>query len=689
MDRFNKLKIVNRDISWLSFNERVLQEATDKNVPLIERIRFMGIFSRNRDEFFRVRVATLQKMLKLGKQSREMIGEKPQELVKEIQKIALEQQQILEEIYQKKIAELKSENIFIINEKQLNHSQKQFVGGYFSEKVLPYLFPLMLNDENKFPYLRDKSSYLFIQLKNLRQKSKTKYAIIELPTHVMSRFVVMPQEGEKRFVILLDDVIRFGLNEIFYQFEYDEIHSYMIKITRDAEMEIEYDLSKSMMEKISKGIKGRKFGHVVRFTYDGQMPKDMFDYISKKMKLGKENNLVTGGRYHNFKDFTDFPDLGLKHLVNPRLPLIVHPTLTHHESLFKILNTKDVLLHFPYHSYGHILDFLRESSIDPEVVSIKMTLYRAAKFSSVINALINAVKNGKQVTVVVELQARFDEEANINIAQKLQEAGAKIVYGVPGLKVHSKILLITRKEGKNLKQYAHIGTGNFNEQTAKVYTDLSLLTADRRITGELSSIFDFYNDNLQVKRYKYLLVAPFYMRKRLIQLVNKEISNAKAGKVAYIMLKMNSLVDPEMISKLYEASNAGVKIKLVVRGICSIISGIKGMSENIESISIVDKFLEHGRLFIFANGGKEEYYISSADWMIRNFDYRSEVAVPIFDPEIRKQLKNIFEIQLADNTKARYLDAKQENKYVRNKKKKIRAQVETYKYLKSINQLKN
>jgi len=631
--RHKNLKILNRDISWLSFNARVLQEATDPTVPLIERIRFVGIFSRNRDEFFRVRVATLQKMLKLGKQSREMIGENPNEIVKEIQSIALEQQTILEQIYRKKIEELKQANIFLVNEKQLNTNQKKFVQNYFLEKVMPYLFPIMVNEDTKFPYLRDKSSYLFVRLKKAKSKL-AKYSIIELPTH----------------------------------------------------MEIEYDLSKSLVEKISKGLKGRKVGHIVRFTYDENMPKEMMDYICKKMKISKVNNLVAGGRYHNFKDFTDFPDLGKPELLYKKNEPIIHPAFTYERSLFKVVKEKDILLHFPYHSYSHILDFLREASIDEDVVSIQLTLYRAAKISSVLNSLLNAIKNGKLVTVVVELQARFDEEANINWATKLQEEGARVIYGVPGLKVHSKLFLITRKEGTKTTCYAHIGTGNFNEQTARIYSDFSLLTANPKITDEVRHLFDFYADNLHSYRYKNLLVAPFFMRKRIVQLINQETINAKAKKPAYIYLKMNSLVDSEMIQKLYEASNAGVKIKLIIRGICSLKPGKKGMSQNIEILSIVDKykFLEHGRLFIFANAGDEKVYISSADWMIRNFDYRSEAAVPILDEDIKNQLRKIFEIQFADNTKARIIENNQTNFYRKNTLKKSRAQIDTYTYLKTL-----
>jgi polyphosphate kinase len=681
-------KILNRDISWLSFNERVLQEATDPKVPLIERIRFMGIFSRNRDEFFRVRVATLQRMLKAGGKSVELIGEKPAQLVKDIQEIVTLQQHMLEDIFQAKLAELEKENIFMLNETQLDPDQGVFVRNHFLERVLPYLVPLMIDEESGFPYLRDKSSFLFLRISKKGKDKKTTYSIIELPTHVMSRFVVLPRKGDKHFIMMLDDVIRFGLDEIFYIFDYDRIDSHMIKITRDAEMDIEYDYSQHIVEKITKGLKGRKVGHIVRFTYDGDMPIEMLRFISKKMKLGRDNNMVTGGRYHNFKDLFDFPTLGKESLTYPPIVPLRHPAFDHERSLFKILKERDLLLYFPYQSYGHILDVLREASIDPQVQSIKLTLYRAASNSNVLNALVNAVRNGKQVTVVVEVQARFDEEANIQWSQKLQEVGARVIFGVQGLKVHSKLFLITRKEENKLVRYAHIGTGNFNEQTARVYGDISLLTGDLRITSEVSALFDFYNDNLKIHRFRHLLVAPFGMRRKLLDLIQKEIDSARQGRAAFIDAKMNSLVDQEIIQKLYEASNAGVRIRLVVRGICSLIPGRKGSSQNISVVSIIDRYLEHARVFVFGNQGDPKVFLSSADWMIRNFDHRSEVAVPIFNSDLKGQLREFLELQFRDNTKARLIDRDQTNPYRRVPGKSYRAQADAYVFLANVHKKK-
>lgn len=673
--------LVNRDISWLSFNERVLQEATDKNVPLVERMRFMGIFSNNRDEFFRVRVATLLRILRMGWKSRELIGETPQDLVNQVQQIVIEQQGMLEVIFNEKKAELKAHGVYMVDEKRLSKEHKIFVQSYFDQYVLPLLVPIMLDNKKEIPFLRDKSAYLFIRLRNTQQ-AKSQLALIELPTHELSRFVLLPPSGTKKYIMLLDDVIRLCLNQIFYIFDYDVSESYMIKVTRDAELEIEHDLSQSLVDKISKSLKGRKVADIVRFTYDSAIPTDMFNFIKRKMKLTDDNKVfAAGGRYHNFKDFSKFPDLGLPALKYKNNPPIFHKAFNHKNSLLKTLVEKDILLHFPYHSYNHIIDILREASIDPQVVSIKITLYRVAKNSNVLNALLNAIKNGKQVTVVIELQARFDEENNVYWSNKMREAGATIIFGVPNIKVHSKVFLITKKMGNKLTHFVHIGTGNFNEQTAKVYSDFSLLTADKNITEEVNSLFNFYADNLKVEKFKHLLVSPFSMRKRIIQLIEDETKHAKNGKRAYIHAKMNSLSDAEIIDKLYDAAHAGVEIKLIVRGICSVMPGHKKAKGNIEIISIVDKFLEHARLFIFGNKDKPKYYISSADWMIRNLDHRSEVAVPIYDKMLQKQLRDVFDIQFADNVKARVIDDEQNNNYRENNLKPVRAQEDIYSYV--------
>jgi polyphosphate kinase len=679
-----KVVLINRELSWLAFNERVLQEAEDNSVPLIERIKFLGIYSNNRDEFFRVRVATLKRVVKHQKKATELMGENPQRLLDKIQKVVIEQQNKFEHIYQVILKELDKNNISIINEKQLNARQRIFVKDFFRDKVMPSLFPIMLDNVRPFPYLKDRSGYLVIKLGLIGKNKKSKYAVLEIPTDSISRFVVLPKEKDKNYIILLDDVIRFNLDYVFSNFEHDYIEAYNIKLTRDAEIDMDNDLSKSFVEKISKGLKDRKKGQPVRLVYDDTISKDLLDFIMKKIKFKKDDHPIPGGRYHNFKDFISFPNVGVPELSYKKIVPLQHPDLKDQPTLFKIIKKKDVLITYPYQSFGHLIDLLREASIDPKVKSIKITLYRVAKNSNIVKALINALKNGKQVTAVVELQARFDEEANIYWSNKLQEEGAKVIYGVPGLKVHSKMFVITRKENNEFVTYAHIGTGNFNGDTARIYTDHSLLTADKRITEEVEKVFTFYSDNLKAGTYGHLLVSPLFMRKELIKLINTEIKNAVNKKEAYIILKLNNLVDMEMIKKLYEAIGKGVKIKLIIRGTCALVAGVKGISENIEAISVIDKFLEHSRMFIFCNGGKEKYFLSSADWMTRNLDHRSEVAVPIYDQDIQKHLKEIIDTLWSDNTKARVLGSKQNNAYRTLKNDvSIRAQEKIYNLFKT------
>lgn len=676
---------INRELSWLSFNERVLQEAADKTTPMIERLKFLGIFSNNRDEFYRVRVATVKRLAKLGRKALSVYGEDPKELLTRLQRKVIEQQNMFENIYQELLTELAHKNVFIINEKQLTSTQRIFVSEYFSNELVSNLFPVMIDDNKPFPYMKDKASYLYLKLEPMHESKKNRYALIEIPSRTVSRFVVLPSHGKKHYIMLVDDVIRFNTDRIFEVFGYNTVEAYNIKLTRDAELEMDNDVSKSMIEKISKSVKARKQGLPVRFVYDAAMPDDMLKYIMKRLGMAKKDNAIPGGRYHNFKDFIDFPTLGEKDLVyNHPVPL-QHKNLANNPfTTLKAVRQKDILLHYPYHTYNHIITLLREASLDPTVESIKITLYRVADSSKIANALINAVKNGKKVMVLVELQARFDEENNIYWARKLQEEGARVIYGVPGLKVHSKLFVVTARENGKEVHYAHIGTGNFNERTSRIYTDFSLLTANKEIAGELNKVFDFYENNFKVQAFRHLLVAPFFMRKELMQLINKEIHAAKNKKPASITLKMNSLVDREMIGKLYEASRAGVHITLIIRGACSLVTDVEGWSDNIKAYSLVDKYLEHARVFIFHNNGDEKIFISSADWMSRNLDNRSEVAVPIYDADIRAQIKDIINIQLSGNTKLRIIDRKQENHYRKPKpgEKKVRVQDETYSYLK-------
>lgn len=681
-----KFEIINRDLSWLSFNHRVLQEAADTRVPLIERLRFLGIFSNNLDEFFRVRVATLKRALTLDEKSKKELGFDTKKILDKIQKTVIEQQKEFERIFQIITKELEVKGISLLNEKDLNSTQGAYIKEYFEDTVRQTLVPIMLDKKIKFPELKDKVIYLFIKLGYIKQPEKFQYSIIEVPTQVVSRFLVLPvTEKNKTQIILLDDVIRYCLPEIYSIFDYDKFEAYTIKLTRDAELDIDDDISQSFVEKVSKSIKKRKKGLPVRFIYDATMPKDMLQFLLKKMKIEMSENVIPGGRYHNFKDFIKFPGIGDKSLQNEPLIPLQHPDFLTRKSMLDIIKRKDILLTFPYQSFAYIIELLREAAIDPKVKSIQINLYRVAEKSKIINALINAAKNGKQVTVIVELQARFDEENNIKLSRKLQDEGVKVIFGVPGLKVHAKLILITRKEKNKENLFAHIGTGNFHEQNARVYTDHSLLTADERITNEVEKIFDFFKKNYERTNFKYLFVSPFNLRKRFIELINEEIKNVRRQHDAYIYIKVNNLVDEEMIKKLYQASCEGVKIKIIVRGICSLIPGVKGMSENIEAISIIDRFLEHARMFVFCNDGNELVYISSADWMQRNLDYRIEVATPIFNPEIKQQLLDIFNIQLKGTSKARIIDKQQSNKYKRVPgQDTFRSQIEIYKYLKNL-----
>lgn len=679
-------KIINREISWLAFNARVLQEADDPKVPLFERFRFLGIFSNNLDEFFRVRVATVKRMVELKKSIRDHLNEDPKKVLAQIQETVLQQQKDFQAIYERLLAELMKEGIAILNEKQLNAEQEAFVKNYFLTKVWPVLIPIMVSTNKKFPYLRDKYIYLAIKLSKTRKPEDVQYSLIEIPADRLGRFLVLPNDGDKRCMIILDDVIRFCLKEVFSMLNYNDIKAYTIKITRDAELDIEHDVSKSFLDKLNKSIKDRKKGEPVRFVYDKTMDADLLHFIMRKMKLDKSDNLIPGGRYHNFKDFMGFPNLGRKDLEYPKIVSVPHSHLKPYKSILNEVRKRDILLHFPYQSFNYFIDLLREAAIDPSVKSIKVTVYRLAKDSRVANALINAARNGKQVTAVLELQARFDEEANIRWSSVLQEEGVNVLHGLPGLKVHSKMCLISRREGTRTRNYASLGTGNFNESTSKVYSDLMLFTSDNRLCDEANRLFKLLEETEIPKPmpYKHLLPSPMQLRSSLVAMINTEIKNAKSGKEAFIYLKMNSLVDPDLILKLYQASKVGVKIRLNIRGICSLKAGVAGLSDNIEAISIVDKFLEHARVFWFANGGEELIYVSSADWMGRNLDSRVEVTFPIYAPELKQEIRDFLEIQWADNTKARMLDDKQENNFriVEADTKKVRCQFELYDYYK-------
>lgn len=681
-----KAIFINREISWLYFNHRVLQEAADSNTPLIERMKFLGIYSNNLDEFFRVRVATLNRMASFNERQYASGAFDPKKILKQV--LAIDQQfnAEFEKIYQNIVEELEKHNIYIINEKQLTDKQGEYIRSYFHESVQQHLFPIMLNNIRSLQYLRDKSIYLAVLMKDNKNGEKENHALIEVPTSALSRFILLPKTNDKQYIIFLDDIIRFCLDDIFVNFNYNRFKAYTIKFTRDAELDVDNDVSKSFMERISESLKQRKAGQPVRFIYDKEMPADFLKVIAKKLHITKEDSLIGGGRYHNFKDFMAFPSFAELKLEYPKLYPLTNVHLESKNSILEVLRQRDVMLHYPYQKFNYLISLLREASINPNVRSIKITLYRLARNSNVINSLINAAKNGKSVKVFIELQARFDEEANIQWVERLQEEGVKILHGIPGLKVHSKLLLIKSKEGNKNISYGYIGTGNFNEQTAKVYTDHALLTTHKDITADMDKIFDLFEANYKPVRFKELVVSPFSQRNFLIKRINKEIMFARLGKRAEIIVKLNNIVDEAIVRKLYLASKEKVKIKLIIRGICTLMPGIKGLSENIEVISIVDRFLEHSRVMYFYNGGDEKFYITSADWMVRNFDFRIETSCPIYDKEIQNDLRQLLQIQLNDNTKARLITSDRLNPYKTDKnEKEVRSQVDFYNFLKEKN----
>ena len=671
-------KYLDREKSWLSFNVRVLQEANDENVPLLDRFRFLGIFSNNLDEFFRVRYAAIRRLSLESTETEKILGVPAEKLLKEITEIVIEQQseslRILSEIEKK----LEKENIFIISEKDISKEQEIFIHDYFIQIVSPALVTIMLNDLEEFPLLKDTSGYLAIKL--VMKTKEIRYAVVEIP-NTINRFVVLPSNSEKQYIILLDDVIRYNLNNIFNIFDYESISAHMIKITRDAQLEFDSDLSKSLIEKISSSVKERRVGEPVRFVYDQAIGKDTLEFFLKGMKIDSSDSIIPGGRYHNRRDYMNFPNLGRYDLLYREYTPLPIPGLSLEGSILEKIKKKDYLLYTPYQSFSYIIKFLREAALDPKVVSIKITLYRLAKNSQIVSSLINAAKNGKKVTVQIELQARFDEESNISYSEQMQTEGIELIFGVKGLKVHSKICVIERLENERIKRYGIVSTGNFNENSAKVYTDVTLFTSNSEILKDAAKIFDFFDVNYRVHRYKHLIVSPHYTRSRFNKLIDREISNALSGKKAYIKLKMNSISDFKMIDKLYEASNAGVKIQLIIRGICCLIPGIKVFSENIEAISIVDNYLEHSRIYIFCNNENPDVFISSADFMTRNLDARVEVTCPIFDEDIKKELIETFEIGWKANVKARIHSDDLKNAYrKRGDKKPFRAQLEMYNY---------
>jgi len=642
----DSLPYTNRDISWLAFNQRVLEEADDLTVPLLERLRFLGIFSSNLDEFFRVRVALLRRDAALRMRS-PLSKEKPEAVLSAVQRIVREQQESFDRVFDQLIQLLAKESVYLRSDTELSDRQVAFVQHYFTHTVRPSLMPIMLSQVAVFPELDDRSLYQMVQLS---RKKQADYALIQLPCPALPRFLVLPSVPGTHEVMLLEDVIRLSLPDLFRGHGYDTIKAYTIKLTRDAAIDLEQDALEGYLRTVEKSLLQRRHGQPVRLIYEQKMPTSMVTFLTKKLGLGRHDTLLPlRRRYHNFKDFMGFPVRRSDLYYPPHTP-VYHPALGDTPRVWEVLKAKDVLLHYPYHSFSHVLDLLRDAAIDPKVKRISMTLYRLGNPSYVVNALLNAIKNGKEVTVIIELKARFDEAANIQWAKVLTDAGVRVIMGVPSLKVHAKLALIERREKGGLVRYAVLATGNFNEQTAALYTDHALLTADKRLTQDVERLFRFMENPTRFKPFHSLWVSPFGLRTALLKNLNYEIQAAKRGQFAKCVIKVNALTDPKLIAKLMLAAKAGVQVELLVRGMCAL---VPDPALPIRVIRIVDRFLEHSRIFWFHHGGDEQVWLSSSDWMTRSFDHRIEVAFPVYDPVHRQELMHYVSVHLADTVKSR------------------------------------
>ncbi|CAA7196006.1 polyphosphate kinase 1 [Chryseobacterium potabilaquae] len=683
-----------RDITWLAFNERVLQEAMDEKVPLYLRIRFLGIFSNNSDEFFRVRVAGLKRAMDFKeKVIAESFYQPPSKILQRINEIVIKQQQNFDKTWKKILSEMADHKVYIKTAKNLTAPQKEFVRMYFDEVVESNVIPILLHENTPMPYLRDKSLYLGVAMRKKDWQYSSNYAIIEIPSRFVGRFVLLPTENpEEKNVMLLEDVITFNLPHIFSYFGYDEFAANAFKVTKDAELDLDNDIKTNFAEKIEKGIKNRRKGKPTRFVFDKDIDKALLELLIRKLNLTKKDSIIPGGKIHNFKHFMDFPDVFEAYEKPIERTSFTHPSFEHGERITDVIMKHDVLLSFPYHKYNPVIDLLREAAMDPDVKSIQITAYRLASSSKIINALIYAARNGKEVTVMLELQARFDEESNLEWKEMLEPEGIIVLVGLPNKKVHAKLCIIKKRTHNKTIQYGFVSTGNFNEKTARIYGDHLLMTSDRNIMADINKVFNVLKkpkeDYISVlKTCKNLLVCPDFMREKIIHHIDKEIEEAKAGRRSEIIVKVNSMSDRGLIEKIYAAAQAGVVIKIIVRGIYCAVNQ-KEFKEKIKAISIVDEYLEHARVMYFYNKGAEDIYISSADWMTRNLDYRIEAAAKIIDKDLKKELKEILDIQLKDNVKARILDKKLSNEYIRNDKKECRSQIEIYKYLKAKKSIK-
>lgn len=678
---------IEKELSWLSFNERVLQEAADKLNPLIERMRFLGIYSNNLDEFYKVRFADLKRRILIGEEqgSPSVL----RQLLNNIQQRVMETDQVFDTLYNDLLLEMARNQIFLINERQLSPNQQSWLRHYFIQHLRQHITPILINQEtNLTEFLKDDYTYLAVEI--IRSNDTIRYALLEIPSDKVPRFINLPPEAPRRRkpMILLDNILRYCLDDIFSGFfDYDSLNAYSMKMTRDAEYDLVSEMESSLLELMSSSLKQRLTAKPVRFVYQRDMPQAMVELLCHKLGISNYDSVIPGSRYHNFKDFIRFPDVGKASQVYKPLPPLRHVWFDGFRNGFDAIRQHDILLYYPYHTFEHVLELLRQASFDPSVLAIKINIYRVAKDSRIMDAMIHAAYNGKKVTVVVELQARFDEEANIHWAKRLTEAGVHVIFSAPGLKIHAKLFLISRREGNDVVRYAHIGTGNFNEKTARIYTDYSLITADARITNEVRRVFSFIENPYRPVNFDYLMVSPQNSRRMLYQLIDREIANAQNGLPAGITLKVNNLVDKGLVDRLYTASSVGVKVNLLIRGMCSLIPNLPGISENIRVISIVDRFLEHDRIYIFENDGDKRVFLSSADWMTRNIDHRIEVAVAVLDPTIKQRILTIIAILFSDTVKARIIDKEMSNHYVpRGNRRKVRAQLAIYNYLKSLEQ---
>lgn len=669
-----------RDISWMYFNRRILQEAMKERVPILERLSFLGIYSNNLDEFFRVRVATQSRVAECEDKAAHSEREEALKLIRQINKLNNRYSKEYEGAIKQVTAELEKENICLVNHVQLDEEQQLFVDSFYQQRLNGFISPVWLKSVKQLGNEADENIFLAVKMRKEGHKVG-EYAIIELPVAQAGRFIRLPDKDGKNYLMYLDDVVRYCLPLIFHGVNYKHFEAYAFKFTKDAEMEIDNDLRNGMMQKISKGVKSRKRGEPLRVIYDASMPKDLLKRVMNKLNLDKLDTVLGGGKYHNHKDLMRFPDCGRKDLKYPEWTPVLKNELSGNVGMLELIRRKDRFIHVPYHSFDSYIRILQEAAINKEVKSIKTTLYRLAKDSKVVKALINAARNGKKVTVVIELLARFDEASNIDWSKKMQDAGIRVIFGVEGLKVHSKITYISMKTGADI---ACISTGNFHEGNARMYTDYMLMTAAKNVTRDVSLVFDFIERPYSPVRFKELLVSPNEMKQKFIRLINEEIKNKQAGKPAYILIKINHITDPVMVKKLYEASSHGVRIDLLVRGNCSLITGVPGVSDAIRINGIIDRYLEHSRIFIFANGGDEKMFIGSADWMPRNLDNRVEVITPVYDSRIKEDLWKVIDFGLRGNCQGSVVDGSGKNcLWTTDTEESFRSQEELYKYYKS------